>query len=311
MEIKPPLILFLGPTAVGKTRLAIDVARCIKQAEIISCDSRLFYRGMDIGTAKPKPEEVQGIRHHMIDIANPDQIISLGLFQKMVKEIISDIRNRGNLPFLVGGTGQYVRAVTQGWTVPEVLPNQALRAYLEIQWNTHGLAELHRWLKILDRQAYESVDLRNPRRVLRALEIILTSGQKLASQRTRADSPYHLIQIGLAMPRSDLFTRIDCRIDEMMKQGLEEEVLRLLNSGYSSDLPSMSAIGYQEMAAYIHKEMSLDEAVILMKRRTHAFVRRQANWFKESDPDIHWFDVNTTTADMIKDFIFACVKSNG
>jgi tRNA dimethylallyltransferase len=289
MANKQALVLFIGPTAVGKTRLAISSARKMGDVEIISCDSRLFYRGMDIGTAKPTVEEMEGIPHHLIDIADPDEVLSLGLFQQRARECIQDIAGKGHLPFLVGGTGQYVRAVTEGWTVPSVEPDERLRNYLNRVLEQQGLEELARWLRMLDGAAYASVDLRNPRRVLRALEIILATGEPLAKRRTRSESPYRLIQIGISMPREQLFKRIDDRVDLMISTGLEAEVRALIDRGYGPDLPSMSAIGYQEMAAFIRGEMTIEDAVVLMKRRTHAFVRRQANWFKESDPDICWF----------------------
>ncbi len=300
---KLPLVMFLGPTAVGKTQVAIQTAKIMGHVEIISCDSRLFYRGMDIGTAKPSEKEMAGIPHLMIDIAEPDEIISLGIFQQMVSKLISEIHARGNLPFLVGGTGQYIRAVTQGWDVPEIKPDVRLRTFLENQKTTSGVIELQRWLRKLDMEAYGTVDIRNPRRLVRALEIILSTGEPLSKHRTKGDSPFHLIQIGLILPRDQLFKRIDQRIMMMIEQGLEQEVRLLLGKGYGAELASMSAIGYGEMAAYIQGRMSLEDAIVLMKRRTHAFVRRQANWFKETDPNIHWFDADRVGPEEIVGYI--------
>jgi tRNA dimethylallyltransferase len=303
MPDKPLLLLFVGPTAVGKTRMAIDVAKIMGQVEIISGDSRLFYRGMDIGTAKPTVVEIQGVPHHLIDIADPDEIISLGVFQKMALTEIDEILRRKHIPMIVGGTGQYIRSVIQGWSVPAVVPDARLREALEKVTPDAHLAEWSRWLQKLDPAAYQQVDLRNPRRVIRALEIILTSGKTYSSQRTATESPFRLIQIGLTMPRKMLFERIDARVDDMLRSGLEQEVRKLLEKGYSPDLPSMSAIGYQEMAAYIAGKTNLEEAEILIKRRTHSFVRRQANWFKESDPDIKWFLMPKTRPDEIVDYL--------
>ncbi len=300
METKKPIVLFIGPTAAGKTRFAIEVAQLMGQVEIISCDSRLFYRGMDIGTAKPARAEMRGVVHHMIDIVDPDEVLSLGIFQKQTREIISQIHQRGNKPFLVGGTGQYIRAVTEGWDLPSVEPNLHLRGFLVEAEQSKGLSELSRWLKMLDPVAYAQVDLRNPRRVHRALEVILTTGRLFSSQRSRTESAYRIIQIGLTMPREILFQRIDDRIEQMVRAGFEDEVQRLLDSGIDPSMPSLSAIGYSEMAAKIRGQMTLDEAIVLMKRRTHAYVRRQANWFKADDPSIHWFDSRTSSAEQIR-----------
>lgn len=303
MTAKIPLVLFIGPTAVGKTRLAIETARLLGGVEIISCDSRLFYRGMDIGTAKPAVDEMGVIPHHMIDIANPDEMISLGVFQKMAAAAIENIHASGKLTFLVGGTGQYVRAVCDGWVVPEIEPQPALREYLNQMYKTRGLDEMNRWISRLDPRAQEFIDPRNPRRVIRALEVMLASGQTLSSQRLRQESPYHLIQIGLTMPRPELFARIDERVDQMIEQGLEREVRDLLAAGYGPNLPSMSAIGYQEMVDYLRGRLTLAEAVRWTKRRTHLFVRRQSAWFHVDDPAIHWFDAKSVTPSQLVDLI--------
>jgi tRNA dimethylallyltransferase len=292
MNEKLSLVIFLGPTAVGKTRLAIAVAKQLGLVEIISSDSRLFYRGMDIGTAKPNLAEMEGVPHHLIDIADPDEVLSLALYQKLAEEKIEEISQRGHLPFVVGGTGQYLRAIIEGWTPPEVAPNTRIRKGLQSLFDQLGKDEINRWLSVLDPSAYSQIDTNNPRRVLRALEVVLTTGKTFSSQRISRESPYHTLQIGLTIPRDQLFDRIDQRVEDMVRMGFIDEVKRLLALGYSADLPTLSAIGYQEMVRYIQGEISMDEAVVLIKRRTHAFVRRQANWFKVSDPDIHWFEAS-------------------
>ncbi len=195
------LILIVGPTAVGKTELAIQLAERLN-GEIVSADSRLFYRGMDIGTAKPSREEMARVPHHLIDIADPDEILSLAVFQQKAREAIADIHTRNKLPFLVGGTGQYVRAVTEGWNPPEVEPDEKLRAELEKKKEEKGIYWLHDKLKSLDPVAAEKIDARNYRRTIRALEVILTTGKKFSEQRGQGDSPYHLITIGLIRPRA-------------------------------------------------------------------------------------------------------------
>lgn len=290
MTLKPPLILIIGPTAVGKTELAIQLAERLN-GEVISADSRLFYRGMDIGTAKPSQEEMARVPHYLIDIVEPDQTLSLAVFQQKAKEIIADIHARGKLPFLVGGTGQYVRAVTQGWTPPEVEADDRLRTELEKMKEEHGHEWLHAKLKTLDPEAADKIDARNARRTVRALEVILSTGRKFSEQRGQSDSPYHLITIGLTRPREELYQRVDQRIDAMFANGFVDEVKGLLEKGFAADLPSMSAIGYRECVKVINGELTVEQAKVEMRRVTRVFVRRQANWFKESDPGIQWFQM--------------------
>ena len=286
---KHPLILIVGPTAVGKTEISIQLAEHLN-GEIISADSRLFYRGMDIGTAKPSPEEQARVPHHLIDIAIPDEILSLAVFQQKAQELIEDIHTRNKIPFLVGGTGQYVRAVTQGWVPPEVKPNEALRNELEQQKEENGIYWLHDKLKSLDPIAAEKIDARNYRRTIRALEVIMTTGRKFSEQRGQSDSPYHLVTIGLTRPREELYQRVDERIELMFANGFIDEVKGLLDKGYSPTLPTMSAIGYRECVSVIKGELTEEQAKVQIRRATRVYVRRQANWFKASDPNIRWFN---------------------
>jgi tRNA dimethylallyltransferase len=302
--------LLVGPTAVGKTEIAIRLAERIG-GEIISADSRLFYRGMDIGTAKPSREEQSRVPHHLIDIADPDETLSLSVFQREAQRVISEIRVRRKLPLLVGGTGQYVRAVTQGWTPPEVKPDPKLREELEKLKDERGREWLYDKLKSLDPEAAENIDARNVRRTIRALEVIFATGRRFSELRGKDDSPYHLITVGLSRPRSELYARIDARIEGMFEQGLLAEVEALLAKGFSPDLPTMSAIGYRECVRVIEGQCSMEEAKIAMRRATRVFVRRQANWFKESDPNIRWFyagEENVTL--MIESFIKAAIRGD-
>jgi tRNA dimethylallyltransferase len=288
--VKQSLVLIVGPTAVGKTEIAIQLAERLN-GEIVSADSRLFYRGMDIGTAKPSREEQIRVPHHLIDIANPDETLSLAIFQQKAREAITGIHTRQKLPFLVGGTGQYIRAVAEGWTPPEVKPDEVLRNQLEEQKDEHGIYWLHDKLKGLDPNAAEKIDPRNFRRTIRALEVIMTTGNKFSEQRGQSESPFHLITIGLTRPRSELYARVDARIESMFENGFVDEVKRLLEKGYSPALPTMSAIGYRECVAVIEGRITIEEAKQLIGRATRVFVRRQANWFKEADPNILWFRV--------------------
>jgi tRNA dimethylallyltransferase len=302
--IKLPLILIVGPTAVGKTELAIQLAERLG-GEIVSADSRLFYRGMDIGTAKPTREEQERVPHHLIDIANPDEILSLAVFQQKAREAIADIHTRNKIPFLVGGTGQYVRAVTEGWTPPEVKPDERLRSELEKKKDARGEYWLHEKLNRLDPDAAQKIDARNFRRTIRALEVILTTGRKFSEQRGQSESPYHLLSIGLTRPRPELYARVDQRIETMFANGFLEEVKRLLAAprGYSPSLPTMSAIGYRECLRVIHGELNEEQAKAEIRRATRVFVRRQANWFKESDPNIQWFKMDEGVVGEIETYI--------
>ena len=299
MQPKLPLILIVGPTAVGKTELAIQLAERLN-GEIISADSRLFYRGVDIGTAKPSLEERARVHHYLIDIVNPDETLSLAVFQQKAKEIISDIHARGKLPFLVGGTGQYVRAVTQGWTPPEVVADKRLRDELEKLKEERGANWLHDRLAQVDPESAQKIDARNVRRTIRALEVILTTGRKFSEQRGQSDSPYHLITVGLTRPRPELYERVDQRIEAMFANGFVDEVKGLLEKGYAPALPSMSAIGYRECIRVAKGELTIEQAKVEMRRVTRIFVRRQANWFKEADPNIMWFKIEDGVVDEIE-----------
>jgi tRNA dimethylallyltransferase len=287
----PPLILLVGPTAVGKTEIALVLAKKMN-GEIVSVDSRLFYRGMDIGTAKPSREELARVPHHLIDIADPDETVSLAVFQQKATLAIADIQSRKKLPFLVGGTGQYIRAVTLGWSPPEVQPDEQLRNVLEKMKDERGAEWLYAKLQTLDPEAAKNMDLRNVRRTIRALEVIFKTGHKFSAQRGQGESPYQLISIGLTRPRTELYARVDARIDAMFTNGFVDEVKGLLNRGYSPTLPAMSAIGYRECIRVAKGEWTVEQAKVEIRRVTRVFVRRQANWFKESDPQIKWFDPN-------------------
>lgn len=299
---RSPLIVIVGPTAVGKTELAIRLAGQLN-GEIVSADSRLFYHGMDIGTAKPSAAELARVRHHLIDVADPDETWSLAVFQQAAHEAINDIHARGKLPILVGGTGQYIRAVTRGWTPPPVQADPRLRSVLEALAAEHGPYWLHQKLQLLDAPAAEKIDARNVRRSVRALEVIFSTGQRFSAQGGVSDSPYRLIGIGLKRPRPELYERIDQRIESMFENGLLNEVQNLLEKGYPADLPSMSAIGYRECVAVLQGTLTIDAAKAQMKRLTRIFVRRQGNWFKENDAEIKWYEMGAKTVIDIEAYV--------
>lgn len=290
------LLVIVGPTAVGKTATAIALAKRLG-GEIISADSRYFYRGMDIGTAKPTLEEREGIPHYLIDVADPQDTWSLALFKSAAEEKIVDVQQRGKLPILVGGTGQYVRAVIEGWSIPEQEPDARMRDAITGWGEQIGAKELHRRLALVDAEAARQIDYHNQRRTVRALEVIFRTGRRFSEQRKKYISPYRLFILGLKLERPLLYQRIDTRIEIMLKAGLVEETRALIAKGLSPDLPAMSAIGYREVIGYLRGQYDLDEAVRLIKRNTRIFVRRQANWFKESDEQIHWFHAAQTPID--------------
>lgn len=294
----PRVVAIVGPTAVGKTEVSLQLAEALN-GEIVSTDSRQFYRGMDIGTAKATPDELARVPHHLIDVADPDEIWSLAVFQQEAQRAIGDIFSRGKLPFLVGGTGQYIRAVLEGWDIPAQAPVPQLRDALEAWADEIGAEALYEKLKRIDPEAAVKIDANNLRRTVRALEVIFQTGRKFSSQRTRKPSRYILKFVGLQRPRPVLYARIDARIEMMIENGFLEEVQALLDKGYSADLPNMSAIGYREIVGYLQGEMNLEEAVTRMKKLTRNYVRRQANWFKSDDPNIHWFDMETAEIDQM------------
>lgn len=291
IESKKPLIVILGPTAVGKTEISIRLAQALG-GEIISADSRLFYRGMDIGTAKPTRDEQDRVPHHMIDIATPDQEWSLGMYLSRTKQVIDEIHQRGSIPFLVGGTGQYIQAITAGWDLPKTKPNPELRRILNSWAEQVGVNGMRKRLACLDPEAAAGIDGPNLRRIIRALEVILSSGMKFSEQRISPGSPYRILRIGLTRPRDELYRRIDKRVENMLEQGLVAEVKSLLEAGYSPVSSAMSAIGYKQIAAYLSGEIPWEEAVRQIKSKTHKYVRHQANWFRQDDPDIAWFSAS-------------------
>lgn len=302
MRSRDELVVIVGPTAVGKTALSIALAGRLG-AEVVSADSRYLYRGMDIGTAKPSEAERARVPHHLIDVTTPDRPWTLAQFQAAALAAIESIRARGRRALLVGGTGQYVRAITEGWQVPPGEPSSELRAELEATLARDGVAALAARLREIDPDSAARVDLRNPRRLIRALEVALTTGESFVAQRRRAAPPFPILTLGLTLPRPELYARIDARVDAMLRAGLVEEVRSLVAKGYDWDLPAMSALGYKQIGQYLRGECDLPEAARRIKSATRQFVRRQANWFKPSDPAIRWFDVATAGVEDVEAYL--------
>jgi tRNA dimethylallyltransferase len=292
----PPLVCLVGPTAVGKTEAALRLAERLG-AEIVSADSRLLYRGMDIGTAKPSPEERRRVPHHLVDVAEPDETWSLEQVRGAVLHAVGEITARGRLPLMVGGTGQYVRAILEGWEPPPRADDPAVRLRLEAFAREVGPDALHARLLQVDPSSAARIDARNVRRVVRALEIHEVTGQPASTQRRRQPPPYRILRLGLTAPRPVLYARIDNRIDQMLERGWVDEVRGLLEQGFDPGLPSFSAIGYPQIVEVVQERRSLDEAKSEIRRRTRVLVRRQANWFKPDDRSIAWFEYQAGVAE--------------
>ena len=283
------LVAVIGPTAVGKSQLALCLAQNFN-GEIVNADSRQVYRYMDIGTAKPSHAELSLIRHHLIDLINPDESFSLAIYQKLAFEAIEDIQQRHKLPLLVGGSGLYVRSVIEGWKIPPVAPNAELRHSLEMRAKEEGGYALYQELQKVDPVAATNIMPTNLRRIIRALEICQVTGQPVSQLFQKQAPPYPVLIIGLTMQRDNLYRRIDSRVDEMIKQGLVDEVRHLMTKGCSLDLPSMSGIGYKQIGMFLQGKLDLPSAIQQVKYETHRFARHQYAWFHLDDARIHWFD---------------------
>ena len=288
---KPKLLVLIGPTAVGKTKLSLTIARTF-DCEIISGDSMQVYRGMDIGTAKATPEERRLVPHHLIDICDPDYPFSVAEFQERAAALIEDIHRRGKLPFLVGGTGLYVESVCYGFSFSEGGADESYRAELNEYADRFGNASLHEKLREIDPASAARIHPNDRRRTIRALEVYRLTGvplsEHLAGQ--KKESPYECCIIGLTMNREKLYRRIDERVDAMIRAGLVDEVRGLLARGYTTDMVSMQGLGYKEIAAYLMGETGLEEAIERLKRNTRRFAKRQLSWFRHMK-DVHWVDV--------------------
>ena len=294
MTVKNPmecLIAIVGPTAIGKSELALKLAREFG-AEIVSADSRQIYRYMDIGTNKPSLAERAAVPHHLVDIINPDEVFNLATYHQLAIEAVKVIQQRGKLPLMVGGSGLYVWSIIEGWKIPQVLPNPRLRYDLETKAKEQGYHVLYRELQAIDPLAAAKIAPSNVRRIIRALEIYYTTGC-LPSQLWRKQAlNLPILIIGLTLERGELYRRIDCRVDKMIEKGWVKEVENLLKMGYALSLPSMSGIGYKQIGDFLQGRMSLTEAVQKVKYETHRLARHQYAWFRPSDGRIHWFDAD-------------------
>jgi tRNA dimethylallyltransferase len=284
------LISIVGPTAIGKTRIALRLADRF-HGEIINADSRQIYKYMDVGTAKPDEKERAGIPYHLVDIIEPDEPFSLAVYLKSAHECIADIHRRNFIPLLVGGSGLYIWSVLEGWQIPEVPPDAEIRKELQSIADKQGTYSLFEELARVDPVAARSIMPTNTRRIIRALEIYRTTGRPASEQWSKKAPSFPMLIIGLTTDRQGLYSLIDNRVDEMIQNGLVEEVKRLIDIGYSRELPSMSGIGYRQIYSYIKGDLSLTEATSRIKYDTHRFARHQYAWFRLNDERIHWYDV--------------------
>ena len=286
-----PLIILTGPTAVGKTALSIGLAKRLS-GEIVSADSMQVYKGMDIGTAKIRPEEMDGVPHHLIDILMPDDPFNVVLFQQKAREAIEGIRSRGHTPIVAGGTGFYIQALLYDVDFDEEDTDKAYRRYLETTARKEGAEKLHQLLLEADPVSAAAIHPNNVKRTIRALEYHHIHGQPISAhnqvQREKT-SPYRFFYFVLNMDRQALYDRIDQRVDAMMADGLLYEVCRLKASGYKKDMVSMQGIGYKELMDHLDGKTDLAEAVRLIKRNTRHFAKRQLTWFKR-ERDVRWIE---------------------
>ena len=285
-----PLVAIVGPTGTSKSRLALHLAELFN-GEIVSADSRQVYRHMDIGTAKPSPQELSLVPHHLINIVNPDENFSLAQYQQLAYKAIGDIQQHHKLALLVGGSGLYVWSVLEDWGIPQVSPDPEFRHSLEEEATKVGKSGLYQQLMEVDPVAGQRIDPRNVRRVIRALEVRRSRHTPLSQLQHKKAPPFNVLIIGLTADRAELYRRIDLRVDEMIEQGLVEEVKKLVNMGYDSNLPAMSGIGYKQIAMFLRGEMTLPAAIQQIKFETHRFVRHQYAWFRLKDNRIRWFDI--------------------
>ncbi len=283
-----PFIAIVGPTAVGKSKLAFQLAYTF-DGEIVSADSRQVYRYMDIGTAKPSPELRAIVPHHVIDIVDPDQPLNLAFYQQLACEAIDDIQRRGKLAILVGGSGLYAWSVIEGWQIPNVPPQAETRRQLEQQAAKEGPIALYRQLQRAAPLTASRIDPHNIRRLIRALEIA-RAGVPHSELGQKKPPPFPILVIGLTTTREELYKMIDSRVDEMINYGLVAETQSLVEKGYGFDLPAMSGLGYKQIGLYLQGKIDLPAAIQRIKFETHRFARHQYAWFRLRDKRISWFD---------------------
>lgn len=294
------LIVILGPTASGKSDLAIQLAKKFR-GEIVSADSRQIYRGLDIGTAKVTKEKRKIIPHYLIDIRKPNQIYTVGQFKKDAIRAINKIIEQGKIPFLVGGTGLYIKAIVDNLEIPKVKPDLKLRKKLEAKIEKDGLEAIFEKLTKIDPEAAYIVDPKNPRRIIRALEVAIKAKKPFSSLRKEGTPLFDVLQIGLNPGEKELKKRIEKRMNEMIKKGLVKEVKNLIKI-YDKNLPTFDAIGYREIIDYLDKKYPLEEAILRINKNSWRYARKQMSWFKK-DARIYWIKNQKQADTLIRKFL--------
>lgn len=287
--MKRPLIVLTGPTAVGKTKLSISLAKAVG-GEIISADSMQVYKSMDIGSAKIRPEEMDGVPHYLVDVLEPDKEFHIVKFQEMAKKAMEQIYAKGHIPILVGGTGFYIQAIVKDIDFTENEEKPEVRAKWEEFVREHGAEALHERLREVDPKSAEAIPAGNVKRVIRALEFYELSGKPISEhneEQKAKGSPYNFAYFVLNDHRELLYERIEKRIDEMLEEGLVAEVEGLRNRGFTRDMVSMQGLGYKEILDYLDGKLTLEEAVYILKRDTRHFAKRQLTWFRR-EPEVTW-----------------------
>lgn len=304
------LLGIVGPTAVGKSQFGIQLAQTLG-GEIVNADSRQVYRYMDIGTSKPTPQERAIVPHHVFDVVSPNENFSLAQYQQMAVRAIEDIQQRSRLPIVVGGSGQYVWAVLEGWGIPKVAPNQDFRREMQERADIGEGKKLHEELSQVDPEAAERIDPRNVRRTIRALEVFNETETPISQLQRREAPPSEIFVIGLTADREELYRRIDLRVDEMIELGLVDEVKRLASRGFDFNIPVLSSIGYRQIGQFLRNELTLPGAIQQTKFETHRFARQQYTWFREEDTRIHWFDIQRSPSSELMGPLKKFLKGSG
>lgn len=314
--MKDNLCIIVGPTSIGKSDLAIDLAQK-HNGEIISADSMQIYKYMNIGTAKVREEEMKDIPHHMVDIIDPDEGFTVSDFKHMAKKHIKEINSKGRLPIVVGGTGLYINSLVYNLDFAKIPPNEELRMEYEDKIEKFGNEYLHNKLMKIDKSSGEKISIKDKKRIIRALEIYDSTGRTMSEYNKNfrvMNEDYNLLYIALDMDRAKLYERINNRVDIMLEKGLIDEVKSILEMGYNKDLISLKAIGYKEIIMYLENEISLEEAIELIKKASRNYAKRQLTWFRR-DHRIKWINIDEydKTIDIcnnISDYIVESLNTN-
>lgn len=293
----PKVLAIVGPTSSGKTALSLELAQQFN-GEIINADARQFYRGFDIGTGKPDLK--QAIPHHLFDVLDPAESWSVTEWKKEAEKLIQEIAARGHLPIIVGGTGLYIQSLIDNMEPPAVTPQSELREEI----SKKSLSELQAWLEEVDPKSALFIDMQNPRRIQRALEVAITTGQSFVDQQSKGEKSVDALQIGIDWPRPLLNERIDAAIDRMLKDGWMEETKRLVEQGIPEDAPAFSSIGYRDILDFLKNKITQSEMVHRIKNATHQYAKRQMTWFKR-DPRIKWLSDQSRAKNLVEAWIKA------